>query len=90
MARKKTAAEPEVQTGAVAVAEPEAKVEEPKGPVYPPHIAESREALKFPVPVDQEFYEAPDGYIIVAEAGKNHVWYRQGNNGEGQWINPMR
>jgi hypothetical protein len=53
-------------------------------------INESRKALEQPVAPGQAFYEAPDGFIIVAEADKPQVWYRQGNNGKGMWINPRR
>lgn len=57
---------------------------------FPPHIAESRKALDHPLQAGQAFFEAPDGHIIVAESDRPHVWYRQGNNGEGMWINPRR
>ena len=53
-------------------------------------ITESREALKHPLAPGQEFFEAPDGYIIVAETGRDTVWYRGGNDGKGQWINKRR
>jgi hypothetical protein len=67
-------------------------VESPKptGPVYPPHVAESRKALLQPLGAGQAFFEAPDGYIVVGEADRPHAIYRQGNNGRGMKINQMR
>ena len=53
-------------------------------------IASSRDALKQKLEPGQKFFEAPDGTIIVGEADRSHVFYRQGNNGEGMWINPKR
>lgn len=53
-------------------------------------IAESREALKHPLAPGMKFFEAPDGYIIVGEANRDHVPYRYGNNGKGMSINPRR
>jgi len=49
-------------------------------------IAESREVLKHPLEEGQEFFEAPDGFIIVGEKGRGRVFYRAGN----MYINPMR
>lgn len=53
-------------------------------------IRESREVLKHPLPSGMAFFEAPDGFIIMAEADQPDVLYRQGNNGKGMRINPMR
>lgn len=53
-------------------------------------IAESRKALAFVLPPEQQFFEAPDGMIIVGDSDRPHVFYRQGNGGEGCFINPMR
>lgn len=52
-------------------------------------INESRESLKHPLPWNQKFFEAPDGYIVVGEADRSHVLYRQ-SNGKNIWINPKR
>ncbi len=52
-------------------------------------IAESREALKHPLPVGQQFFEAPDGYIVVGEADKAHAQYRM-IDGKIMTINPRR
>lgn len=52
-------------------------------------IAESREALKHPCPAGQQFFEAPDGFIIMGEAKHHHVTYRMGN-GKTMLINPRR
>lgn len=38
----------------------------------------------------QAYYEAPDGTIIIGDAGKDRIWYRAGNGGKGMWINPKR
>jgi hypothetical protein len=53
-------------------------------------IAESREALKHDLSPGQAFFEAPDGFIIVGDADRDHVLYRQGNNGQGMRINKRR
>ena len=53
-------------------------------------IAESRKALEYPLDAGQQFFEAPDGFIIVAEADRQHVMYRQGNGGKGMMINQRR
>ena len=53
-------------------------------------IAESRKALEHPLGPNQAFFEAPDGFVIVSDADKDHVLYRQGNNGKGMWINKRR
>lgn len=53
-------------------------------------ILDSREALKHPLPADQAFFEAPDGFIMVGEKSHDRAFYRQGNHGKGMWINPRR
>jgi len=53
-------------------------------------LEESREALKHPLSAGQVFFESPEGFIIVAEAGKTEVWCRHANNGKGMLINPRR
>lgn len=53
-------------------------------------IEESRKALNFPAPPGQKFFEAPDGFVILAEDTKTHVLYRAGNDGQGMIINPKR
>jgi hypothetical protein len=62
----------------------------PESAAHQKRIAESREALKHPPEPGQAFFEAPDGYVIVGEADRAHVWYRYGNGGQGMWINPRR
>lgn len=52
-------------------------------------IASSRKALEHPLPVGQQFFEAPDGFIIIGEADKHHIPYRQ-PNGKTININPRR
>lgn len=66
--------------------------EAPKGPLSKEQIAinESRKALDNPLPAGQQFFESPEGYIILAEEGKPHVFCRQANGGKGMWINPRR
>lgn len=85
------AAEPVVEK----VAEPAPRKEYPKfvdRPAAPlsERIAESRKALLVPLAPGQIFFEAPDGMIIVGEADRDHVWYREGNGGKGMFINPRR
>ncbi len=53
-------------------------------------IAESRKSLLSPLTPGMQFFESPEGYIVVAEAGRGHVWCRQANNGKGSLINPRR
>lgn len=53
-------------------------------------IASSRKSLEQPLQDGQAFFEAPDGYIAVADAKRDHVWYRAGNGGSGMWINKRR
>lgn len=53
-------------------------------------VEESREVLKHATPAGMKLFEAPDGYIVVSEEGKDHAWYRHGNGGKGMWINPRR
>lgn len=53
-------------------------------------IDESREVLKHPLLPGQQLFEAPDGYIIVGDADKAHVWYQDLNDGKGGMINPRR
>lgn len=53
-------------------------------------IRESREALKHSCPAGMKFFESPEGFIVLAEAGQTHVWCKKANNGKGMFINPMR
>jgi len=74
----------------------ETKVPEPKpsGDSEPPpmdaRVAESRKALTQPLGPDQKFFESPEGYVMVGEAEKDHIWCRHANGGKGAWINPRR
>ena len=93
MAKKK---EVEVKSAAVAILEPEVKVQEhivnqaERIVGDAERIAESRKSLLNPLGPGQAYFEAPDGFIIVAEADRPHVLYRQGNGGKGLMINPRR
>jgi hypothetical protein len=51
-------------------------------------IAESRKALEQPLPPGMAFFEAPDGYIVVAESNRPHVLDRR--HGKSSLINPRR
>jgi hypothetical protein len=51
-------------------------------------IAESRKALAQPLPAGMAFFEAPDGYIVLAEANRPHVLDRR--HGKAALINPRR
>ena len=62
----------------------------PSGPVYPPHVAESRKQLLIPLQPGQAYFEAPDGFIIIGEADRPWALYRQGNDGKGMRINQRR
>ena len=53
-------------------------------------IQSSREVLKHPLPNGQKFFESPEGWIVLGEADKDHVFCRQANGGKGAFINPMR
>jgi hypothetical protein len=53
-------------------------------------IAESRKALNQKLDPSQQFFESPEGYIVIGEVGRGRVWCRQANLGQGQWINPLR
>jgi hypothetical protein len=53
-------------------------------------IAESREALKHPLPFGNKFFESPEGYIVIAESDRADVWCRYANKGKGMKIQPMR
>jgi translation initiation factor IF-2 len=67
------------------------KVEAPAKPLTEDQkrIAESRESLKHPAGPNQKFFEAPDGFIIVAESDRDHVPERRPGK---PWkvINPRR
>jgi hypothetical protein len=92
---KAPAVEPKEVEKVEEVAAPEPAVEVVVAEAVKPVVAsdpitESRQALNQPLSPGQEFYEAPDGYIIVAETGRDHVWYRGGNDGKGMYINKRR
>jgi len=53
-------------------------------------IAESRKVLDVPLAPGQQFFETPDGEIIIGEADKTAVWSRRMNGGKGGWVNPRR
>lgn len=71
--------------------EPQAEAPAPKRALSEQErrIAESREALAHPLAAGQQFFEAPDGFVIVAEAGRAHVLYRP-LHGKEMLINPRR
>ena len=43
-----------------------------------------------PLGPGQRYFEAPDGTVLIGEDTNPHMWYRAGNEGKGQWINPKR
>jgi hypothetical protein len=53
-------------------------------------IADSRKALEQTLPTGMAFYESPEGFIVVAEAGRGTVWCHHADNGKGMKINPRR
>lgn len=53
-------------------------------------IASSRESLKHPLAAGQAFFEAPSGYIVVAQADRDRVWCQRENGGKGVFINKKR
>lgn len=53
-------------------------------------VAESRTVLDKPLEPGQQFFESPEGFIEVGEKGKDRVWCRKANNGEGMYINARR
>lgn len=53
-------------------------------------IKDSRKALLHHLEDGQAFFESPEGYIVIGETGKDHVWCRAANNGKGMKINKMR
>ncbi len=63
---------------------PEAEVQKPVG-----RIAESREALKSPLPAGQKFFEAPDGWIGIGEESQTYMFYTP-DGGHEIRINPRR
>ena len=67
------------------------KKEEPKLTGWALAIAESRKILEnTKLTPDQDFYESPEGFIMIGEKGKGRLWCRQMNEGKGGWINPRR
>lgn len=53
-------------------------------------IADSRKSLESPLAEGMAFFESPEGYIIVAESTRPHVWCGKANDGKGMFINPKR
>ena len=53
-------------------------------------VVESKKQEPGPCNSDQQYFEAPDGTIIVGEKSATRIWYRAGNDGEGMWIRPKR
>lgn len=43
-----------------------------------------------PLGPGQKYFEAADGTILIGEDTNPHMWYRAGNGGKGEWINPKR
>lgn len=73
------------------VKEPSPIVEAPKAKqVACDPLSESRKALLHPLDESQEFFESPEGYIVIGEKGRGRAWCRQANGGKGMWINPRR
>lgn len=72
---------------------PAVKVEEKPKPQmtdFQKKLAESRKVLDIPLTASQEFYESPEGFIVIGEKGRGRVWCREANNFKGMWINPRR
>lgn len=60
-------------------------------PAASPVVKNGASAVKLePLGPGQQYFEAPDGTVLIGEATNTHMWYRKGNNGKGQWINPKR
>lgn len=53
-------------------------------------LAESRKVLEIPLQPSQEFFESPEGFIVIGEKGRGRVWCREANNYQGMFINPRR
>lgn len=53
-------------------------------------IADSRKILEAPVPPGMKVFESPEGYCMLGEADKEHVFCRHANGGAGMNINPRR
>lgn len=53
-------------------------------------IVKSREILNVPLTKEQEFYESPEGFIVIGERGKGRMWCRDADHGKGMWVNPKR
>lgn len=57
--------------------------------------AEGQEEVKTEQTVDalapgQAYFESPSGEILIGDASKDQLWWRQGNDGRGMWINKRR
>lgn len=78
-----TVAEPTVKDRLAAM---EAKQPKDQDKVNEARIKESRKILAGACPTGMRFFEAPDGFVIVAEASNEQVWYSHGK----MWINPRR
>jgi hypothetical protein len=59
-------------------------------PVIAAKIAESRKSLTQPLQPGQQFFETPEGEILVGEEGKGQIWSRTMNGGKGGWANARR
>lgn len=53
-------------------------------------VAESRKLLDMPLAPGQAYFESPEGFIMVDEAGRGRVFCRQADQGRGMWINSKR
>lgn len=53
-------------------------------------VKETKEVKLEPLGPGQRYFEASDGTILIGEADKNQLWYRNGDGGKGCWINPKR
>lgn len=53
-------------------------------------VEESRTVLEHPLDPGQQFFESPEGFIVIGEKDRGRVWCRAANDGKGMWVNPMR
>lgn len=43
-----------------------------------------------PLEPGQAYFESPEGFVMVGDADKPHIWCRAANGGKGMYINPKR
>ena len=50
------------------------------------NVVLKKEAKLEPLAPGQQYFEAPDGTVLIGESTAQRLWYRKGNT----WINPKR